>query len=406
MAAAGFTSLNGAAPSTSSLAPSTAPTGTKRKRAELKFYAVRTGHEPGIYHSWTECLDQVRGYKGAIFKSFPSLTEAESFIKSDGTGPSRSGVQKYYAVQNGRVPGVYTDWQSASEQIRGWTKPKHKAFTTRAEAEAFVYAGGNVDGAFGSPIGSGAGTPSGNAAKKQKKKAGKGDSHAPSEEPGDYEPGEGPLPPDTEDGFDPRITLNPATGKIEYKTAEQARATKWHASGPADTGMLRIYTDGSALGNGGNGAIAGVGVYFGPNDSRNVSEPLKGERQTNQRAELTAILRALELAPRDRPVTIYSDSSYAIKCVTEWFQKWRSNGWLNSSKKPVENKDLIEKVLALLEERERIGRAAGDDVSEGKGRSRVQFVWVKGHKDDPGNIAADGLAVAGAKEAKEMAGQY
>src|SRR6185436_20226168 len=44
----------------------------------------------------------------------------------------------YYAVQNGRVPGVYTDWPSAQAQIKGWTKPKHRRFATRSEAEAFV----------------------------------------------------------------------------------------------------------------------------------------------------------------------------------------------------------------------------------------------------------------------------
>ena len=149
--------------------------------------------------------------------------------------------------------------------------------------------------------------------------------------------------------------------------------------------------------------------------TRNVSEALQGARQTNQRAELMAILRALELSPRDRPITIYSDSSYAINCVTKWYQKWRDNGWLNAAKKPVENKDLVEKVLGMLEERERIskkyarGRSdgiAGDRVGSSKGRSRVEFVWVKGHKDDPGNIAADGLAVAGAREAKGAAHGY
>lgn len=160
--------------------------------------------------------------------------------------------------------------------------------------------------------------------------------------------------------------------------------------------------------------------------NRNVSESLTGARQTNQRAELTAILRALELSPRDRPITIYSDSSYAINCVTIWFQKWRTNGWVNASKKPVENKDLIEKVLNLLEERESMNRRnASDEVSKepdtagaggnensgnganetlkAKERSRVHFVWVKGHKDDTGNIAADRLAVDGAREAKARA---
>lgn len=207
-----------------------------------------------------------------------------------------------------------------------------------------------------------------------------------------YEAGEGPLPAGAEDNFDPGIILDPKTGKIVYKTPAQRSATKWVATGPTDTGMLNIYTDGSSLGNGGHGAVAGVGVYFGPRNPNNISEPLPGTRQTNQRAELTAIQRALELAPRNRPVTIFSDSNYAIKCVTEWFVKWRENGWVNAAKKPVENKDIVERVLHLLEERRKIG---------GKGKT-VQFQWVKGHKDNEGNNRADELAVAGAREAKSL----
>lgn len=104
--------------------------------------------------------------------------------------------------------------------------------------------------------------------KKQKKKAGKEGSEPANEDTTEYEPGEGPLPPDAEDGFDPRITLNPVTGKVEYKNHDQSHATKWQVTGPTDDGMLRIYTDGSSLSNGQEGAIAGVGVYFGPKDSR------------------------------------------------------------------------------------------------------------------------------------------
>ncbi|KAI5281880.1 hypothetical protein KEM52_003840, partial [Ascosphaera acerosa] len=148
--------------------------------------------------------------------------------------------------------------------------------------------------------------------------------------------------------------------------------------------ILRIYTDGSSLANGKAGAVAGVGVFFGPGDARNVSEPLDGPRQTNQRAELTAVLRALDIAPRTRPVRIVTDSQYAIKCVTVWFGKWRSNGWRNAAGKPVENKDLITAVIARIEERESLG-------------SRTLFEWVKGHNADPGNEAADQLAVMGAK---------
>jgi len=147
--------------------------------------------------------------------------------------------------------------------------------------------------------------------------------------------------------------------------------------------MLIIHTDGSSLANGTAGARAGVGVYFGPGDPRNVSEALKGARQTNQRAELTAISRALDIAPRNRNVTIYTDSRYSIDCVTNWYKNWQRNGWLNAKGKPVENKDLVTDIRERIEEREGLGRG-------------TYFVWVKGHANDPGNIEADKLAVAGA----------
>lgn len=120
-----------------------------------------------------------------------------------------------------------------------------------------------------------------------------------------------------------------------------------------------------------------------------MSEPLAGPRQTNQRAELTAVLRALDLAPVDHPVTIYSDSNYAINCATSWAKIWRNNGWLTSAKKPVENKDLVEQIVNRIDERS----AAG---------GTTEFKWLKGHANDPGNVAADALAVNGAREAKQL----
>lgn len=118
--------------------------------------------------------------------------------------------------------------------------------------------------------------------------------------------------------------------------------------------------------------------------SRNVSEPLKGSRQTNQRAELTAILRAIDIAPRHRDVTIVTDSRYSIDCVTVWFVNWRRNNWMTRDKKPVENKDLVESILIKIEER--------NDL-----KVKTLFEWVKGHNKDPGNEEADKLAVNGAQ---------
>lgn len=422
----GFTSVNGhsqngtAASAPSPPQASTASTaGTKRKRdgkSALKFYAVRVGKDPGIYHSWAECLDQVRGFPKAAFKSFTSLTEAEAFLRNEngnGSGGAGGGSGKFYGVQSGRNPGVYTSWPEVLEQITGWRAPKHKVFKTRSEAELFVAEGYPNGGPNGEhtveSIEAADGTPN----KKSKKSKKGGDEYGFIGD--EYDAGDGPLPEDAEDNFDHTITLDQTLGTARYKTATELSKTKYAASAPVRDAPIRIYTDGSTLSNGQTAAIGGVGVYFGPLDKRNISEPLSGTKQTNQRAELTAILRALEVAPRDRKIIIFSDSKYAIACVTEWFLKWREKNWINSSNKTVENKDLVQKILEMLEERVRLNQHRGeefedeevDEEGEAKGYwdhgpGSVRFTWVKGHAKEEGNNAADELAVNGARVAREF----
>ena len=81
-----------------------------------------------------------------------------------------------------------------------------------------------------------------------------------------------------------------------------------------------------------------------------------------------------------------TDSKYSIDCLTNWFVNWRRNGWKNAAGKAVENKDLIESILAKIEEREGL-------------RVRTNFEWIKGHSNDEGNKQADKLAVDGARKA-------
>ena len=363
-----------------------------------------------------------------------------------------SGEQKFYAVQNGLVPGVYTDWTQAQAQIRGIKKPRHKRFNTRAEAEAFVAAGRKSNGSDPSvPI-----TPEEEIRQLIVRNSAPGllinATYAPTDKDGNpYEVGRRPLPPGAEDGYDPNVMLS-SNGTIVDRTEEEKSKTKKLTKVRDPPGMLRIFTDGSSLSNGQAGARAGVGVYFGPQhpkyanspsskskpkhkslhytasknlqplytmdwaarqrppdiDSqnhqqdgeedddteeekekltnwryRNVSEALKGSKQTNQRAELTAILRALDIAPRHREATIYTDSKYAIDCVTNWYRNWERNGWVNSKGKPVENKDVVADIRERIGEREQLGKI-------------TYFVWVKGHAQNDGNIQADRLAVDGA----------
>jgi len=143
-----------------------------------------------------------------------------------------------------------------------------------------------------------------------------------------------------------------------------------------------VYSDGACRGNGRPSAVAGIGVWWGPQDPRNLSERCPGA-QTNNRAELIAIARVLETVPQtSNTLIIYTDSQYSQKALTKWSYNWRKNGWKTAGGKPVVNKELINYVLALLETRHRSGQP-------------VQLEYVKGHSGDVGNDGADGLAVAG-----------
>lgn len=116
-----------------------------------------------------------------------------------------------------------------------------------------------------------------------------------------------------------------------------------------------------------------------------MSERLEGDIQTNQRAELTAVLRALESVKDVERIRIFTDSKYTIDCVNSWYKSWQKNDWKKSNGDVVLNQDLIKGIRALIEERDE----AGFDTL---------FQWVKGHASNAGNIAADKLAVAGAKK--------
>jgi len=154
-----------------------------------------------------------------------------------------------------------------------------------------------------------------------------------------------------------------------------------------------VYTDGACTANGSETAQAGIGVYFGSNDLRNVSRPLltKGPH-TNQRAELEAIQEALAITKDDESVDIRTDSQYSISCFQDWLPAWERNGWRNKKNKPVMNQDLIRPILAMI--RARKARKLG-----------FRFTKVKGHSGIFGNDEADRLATSGiyaSKEEKEI----
>lgn len=131
-----------------------------------------------------------------------------------------------------------------------------------------------------------------------------------------------------------------------------------------------MYTDGACSGNPGPGGWGAL-LMFG--DHRR--ELCGGEPETtNNRMELQAVIEGVKALKRRVPVTIYTDSTYVMKGMTEWIHGWKAKGWRTASRKPVKNEDLWRELDAVL---------AGHDV---------EWRWVKGHNGDPGNEAADALA--------------
>ena len=104
---------------------------------------------------------------------------------------------------------------------------------------------------------------------------------------------------------------------------------------------------------------------------------------TNNRMELTAVIEALAALKRPCEVTLYLDSEYVRKGITEWIHGWKAKGWRTAAKQPVKNVELWQKLDALV---------AG-------GGHKIDWRWVKGHAGDPGNERADALANKGVEVA-------
>jgi ribonuclease HI len=226
-----------------------------------------------------------------VDKKFSLYTDAEAFMRAGVSSASprpKSAKEKWYGVQVGHSPGVYTDYDEVKRQIRGYPGSKQQRFSTREEAQAFVDArlgstpaytsvastAPSIKDDVGSEISLAANTAalrkipktSENPSKRQKRF----DAVPPVLLPnGELDPGTGPLPEDAEDGFDRNIILRPDTGRIEFKTEAELNARKWQPTGET-TDPLVIYTDGAAPGNGQLGAVAGIGVYFGPENPKYV----------------------------------------------------------------------------------------------------------------------------------------
>ena len=142
---------------------------------------------------------------------------------------------------------------------------------------------------------------------------------------------------------------------------------------------VEIFTDGACQGNPGPGGWGAILRYKG-----NEKELSGGEADTtNNRMELTAVIRSLALLKEPCIVELYSDSKYVIDALEKgWVWGWKKRGWVKSDKKPALNPDLWARLLDLCD------------------RHQVKLHWVKGHASNPYNNRCDELAVAESRKYK------
>ena len=319
-------------------------------KAKGGYYAVAAGHKPGIYTTWGECKRATSGYKGAKFKKFDTMGEAQSFCTADQT-PSYNSItvpSKVHAKVPSKVPSkVHAKVPSYVPSKLPANKPKEAAPKPASSYEEYV---------------------------------------SDEEADDDYIREEGGFSPGRVDGRTPSPVHSPCHHPSKRKLSDELSADIGALIKEDEEGMRKrrrvdtvVYTDGSCLGNGAANGRAGAGVWWGDGDSNNVSERLWGV-QTNNRAELWAAIRAIQIAQTLDivQIEIRTDSKYTIQGITSWIIKWKRNGWKTAAGAAVLNADLFSMLDKLCQ------------------KVSVKWTYVPAHVGEHGNESADILAKEGA----------
>lgn len=141
--------------------------------------------------------------------------------------------------------------------------------------------------------------------------------------------------------------------------------------------QVTIYTDGACSGNPGPGGYGAILMYNGTEKEMSGGE----KNTTNNKMELMAAIVSLECLKEPCDVTLYSDSAYLVNAYNQkWIENWKKNGWKNSNREDVKNRELWEKLEKLTS------------------IHNVTFIKVKGHSDNEYNNRCDKLAVAETKK--------
>ncbi len=224
---------------------------------------------------------------------------------------------KFYAVKVGRKTGIFRTWTDCEAQVKQFSGGIFKSFPTRAEANAYLQT---------------------------------------------------------------EIPEKAKSNGVHEKTKSNGAKSEKNIS------YLQIYTDGACVGNGKRDAKAGFGVFFGLDDPRNIGAPLPStiidakNKPTNNRAEMYAVIHALETVSQHQAVVINTDSKYVKDGITKWIGAWKERKWATTLGTSVLNVDLWKRLDAAL-----CARTAD-----------TKWCYVPGHSGHFGNEFADRLARSGA----------
>lgn len=124
----------------------------------------------------------------------------------------------------------------------------------------------------------------------------------------------------------------------------------------SDRDSLICFSDGSCFNNGRKNARAGFACVFPNHPDHTFSAPVIGPLVTNNRAEYTALLRAMEISDtidqsRTKTLHFYTDSMLLVNTATKWMAAWKRNGWRKADGDPVMNLDLVQEISAKVDER-------------------------------------------------------
>ena len=261
----------------------------------MPFYAVRVGRRPGIYTTWAECLEQTSGFSGSSYAKFVTPEEAQDFMEPP--RPGQAAKSKKNVVHN------------AQERVKLAGEP----FTVKKTDLPISSLGKRTIAKR--PLSS----MNGDAVDPEKRSL---VSHRPSG-------GKYPTP---------RPINDPAHNIYYLDSDSRSKRT-----------ALIVYTDGACPDNGRHKARAGYGVHVPSRPDLDEHGALSTcSRPTNQRAELTAILRAIEVTAGEAvPLEVRTDSMYSINCLTAWYRAWEKEDWKVDKK----NLDLIQEIIAACRKR-------------------------------------------------------